>query len=63
MGLYGKMAKMTGARGGIVDMHTAIQTGHVALGGSWDLVSTVISTLTGVMSNSKYSYFIYNPSY
>ena len=31
------------------------------LGGSWDLVSTVISTLSGV--NYKYSYLNYNPSY
>ena len=33
------------------------------LGGSWDLVSTVISTLSGVISNYKYSYLNYNPSY
>ena len=33
------------------------------LGGSWDLVSTVISTLSGVISNCKYSYLNYNPSY
>ena len=33
------------------------------LGGSWDLLSRVISTLTGVTSNYKYSYLIYNPSY
>ena len=26
------------------------------LGGSWDLVSKVISTLIGVISNYKYSY-------
>ena len=26
------------------------------LGGSWDLVSTVISTLSGVISNYKYRY-------
>ena len=26
------------------------------LGGSWDLVSTAIGTLSGVMSNYKYSY-------
>ena len=32
------------------------------LGGSWDLVSTVISTLSGVISNYKYSYLNYNPS-
>ena len=33
------------------------------LEGSWDLVSKVISTLNGVMSNYKYSYLVYNPSY
>ena len=33
------------------------------LGGSWDLVSTVISTLSGVISSYKYSYLNYNPSY
>ena len=33
------------------------------LGGSWDLVSKVISTLRGVISNYKYSYLSYNPSY
>ena len=33
------------------------------LGGSWDLVSTVISTLIGVISNYKYGYLSYNPSY
>ena len=33
------------------------------LGGSWDLVSKVISTLSGVISNYKYSYLNYNPSY
>ena len=32
------------------------------LGGSWDLVSTVISTLTGVISTYKYSYLNCNPS-
>ena len=32
------------------------------LGGSWDLVSKVISTLSGVISNYKYSYLNYNPS-
>ena len=35
----------------------------VLLGGSWDLVSTVISTLSGLISNYKYSYLNYNPSY
>ena len=34
-----------------------------ALGGSWDLVSKVISPLIGVISNYKYSYLSYNPSY
>ena len=33
------------------------------LGGSWDLVSMVISTLTGVISSYKYSYLNYNPRY
>ena len=33
------------------------------LGGSWDLVSKVISTLIGVISSYKYSYPNYNPSY
>ena len=33
------------------------------LGGSWDLVSKVISALIGVISSYKYSYPIYNPSY
>ena len=33
------------------------------LGGSWDLVSMVIITLSGVISSYKYSYPIYNPSY
>ena len=35
--------------------------GYVILGGSWDLTSTVISTLLGVTSSCKYSYLIYNP--
>ena len=33
------------------------------LGGSWDLVSRVISALTGVISSYKYSYHNSNPSY
>ena len=37
--------------------------GTAILGGSWDLVSAVISTLSGVISNYKYSYLNYNPSY
>ena len=32
------------------------------LEGSWDLVGTVISTLSGVISNYKYSDLNYNPS-
>ena len=36
---------------------------NIVLGGSWDLVSTVISTLTGVRTNYKYSYLVYNHSY
>ena len=31
--------------------------------GEWDLVSKVISPPIGVISNYKYSYLIYNPSY
>ena len=38
-------------------------TGPTILGGSWDLVSEVISTLIGVRSSYKYSYPHYNPSY
>ena len=38
----------------------AIWALHI-LGGSWDLVSKVISTLSGVISNYKYGYLIYNP--
>ena len=33
------------------------------LGGSWDLVSRVISTLIGVISKYNYSYLSYNLSY
>ena len=36
---------------------------RTVLGGSGDLVSKVISTPIGVISNCKYSYLIYNPSY
>ena len=35
----------------------------VILGGSWDLVSKVISTLNGVISKHDYSYPNHNPSY
>ena len=33
------------------------------LGGSWDLVSRVISTLIGVISNYNCTYLTYNPNY
>ena len=33
------------------------------LGGSWDLVSKVISSLIGVISSYKYNYPNSNPSY
>ena len=36
---------------------------QLVLGGSWDLVNKVISTLSGVISNYKYSYLNYNSSY
>ena len=36
---------------------------YILLGGSWDLVSKVISTLIGVISSYKYSYHNHNPSY
>ena len=39
------------------------QRKETLLGGSWDLVSTGISTLTGVITSYKYSYLIYNHSY
>ena len=45
-----------------VIFRTLLHNGRV-LGGSWDLVSKVISPLIGVISNYKYSYLIYNPSY
>ena len=45
-------------------VHTSPPTDQtIVLGGSWDLVSKVISPLIGVISNYKYSYLIYNPSY
>ena len=46
-----------------VPYHGSISAMWGVLGGSWDLVSTVISTLSGVTSNYKYSYLNYNPSY
>ena len=36
---------------------------ETSLGGLWDLVSTVISALSGVISSYKYSYLNYNSSY
>ena len=40
-----------------------VQAQGILLGGSWDLVSKVKSTLIGVISSYKYSYLIYNPTY
>ena len=37
--------------------------GSILGGALGDLVSKVISTLIGVISNYRYSYLIYNPSY
>ena len=36
---------------------------QILLGGSWDLVSRVIGTLIGAISNYDYRYLTYNPSY
>ena len=47
----------------IVAEHTSKPSSTSVLGGSWDLVSKVISTLIGVIGNYKYSYLPYNPSY
>ena len=47
-------------------MLLVVDVGHVktmGLLGSWDLVTNVIRTLHGVMSNYKYIYLSYNPSY
>ena len=45
------------------ELATAMLSEAGLLGGSRDLVSKVISPLIGVISNYKYSYLIYNPSY
>ena len=37
--------------------------GTTLLGGSWDLVSKVISTLVAVIFRYNYSYLIDNPDY
>ena len=37
-----------------------VETFSGLFGGSWDLVSAVISTLIGAISNYRYSYVIYN---
>ena len=37
--------------------------GFGVVGGSWDLVSRVICTLIGVISNYNCSYLTYNPTY
>ena len=47
----------------ILTMKLVNQRKETLLGGSWDLVSTGISTLTGVITSYKYSYLIYNHSY
>ena len=49
--------------------HRQLQGGFVhevsvqILGGSWDLVSRVISTLIGVISVCTCTYLAYNPNY
>ena len=40
-----------------------VQGSRVLLGGSWGLVSTVLGTLTGVITNYKCSYLVYNCKY
>ena len=45
------------------DPESQTQTAQTLLGGSWDLVSKVVSTLIGVISTYKYSYLIYNLTY
>ena len=35
--------------------------GPLLLGASWDLVSTVISILIGVIANSRYGHLVYSP--
>ena len=42
---------------------TCSQIALLLLGGSRDLVSKVVSTLTGVISNYRYGYFAYTSSY
>ena len=44
-----------------VDVCKKVGTRGSVLGGSWDLVSRVISTLNGVISIYKYSYLNYDP--
>ena len=55
-------AKSRSLKGMPVKWPLVVQVPKV-LGGSWDLVSKVISTLIGVISKYKYSYPNYNPSY
>ena len=43
------------------EMTAAVETHNFLLGGSWDLVSMVVSTLSGGISNYKYSYLNYSP--
>ena len=49
-------------RGRIIIVSTTTHI-ELLLGGSGDLVSTVLSTLTGAIASYKCSSFFYNPSY
>ena len=59
--LQGAGLLLRGFLHGLQLMENMIISGLLA--GSWDLVSMVISTLSGVIRNYKYSYLNYNPSY
>ena len=48
-------------RGSIYGFYRSTYYKGSVLAGSWDLVSTVIVTHTGVITDYKYSYVIYNP--
>ena len=45
------------------EMTAAVEMHNFLLGGSWDLVSMVVSTLSGGISNYKYSYLNYSPGF
>ena len=54
----------------IIEAFPRSSASYVQIKGSWDLVRkvivyiyTYIHTLIGVISNYKYSYLVYNPSY